>query len=184
MVLLALVMAMPLIVRLVFWAATLWVRFCVPPGTFVNKLLSAASPATEMFMLDAAPVAFDVSTRRYGLPLPSLMMVAPTPRLALLIALAIPCKRIVRTIDGNASATNRTALREGRVIEGPSSESSRSGRAARHRDCGRRSQCHAAHIRLHRAGTIQSTAGDAAGWRWCWHWSRFGWPSGWCRPLS
>jgi len=39
-----------------------------------------------------SPVLFDVSTRRYGDALPSDTMVAVTPRLALLMASATPCR--------------------------------------------------------------------------------------------
>src|SRR5512142_162853 len=60
----ALLMAMPLTVKFAFDAALVCDRLCVPAGSSDNRLLSVASPATEIFMLLATPVVLEVSTRR------------------------------------------------------------------------------------------------------------------------
>jgi hypothetical protein len=75
-------------------AACVCVRFCVPAGSYPSRLASAASPLTPMRTLCAAPVVVLVKVKRYGVPLPSLMMLARTPILAALIASRMPCSEL------------------------------------------------------------------------------------------
>ncbi len=89
-VLLALVIAIPLTVSLAFCAATVCFRFWVPAGSLPSRFCSAASPPTEIRMLEASPVWVDTSTSRLGVPLPSLTMLAVTPASAPLIASRMP----------------------------------------------------------------------------------------------
>ena len=93
----ALVIAMPFTVRLAFWAATVWVIFSVPPvvGSYASKVFKAADPVVVIWRLLLAPELFEVRTRRYGVLLPSLTMVADTPILAALIASLIPCSELL-----------------------------------------------------------------------------------------
>ncbi|UUZ47386.1 hypothetical protein LP420_29350 [Massilia sp. B-10] len=46
-------------------------------------------------MLEAAPVLVEVSTRWFGVALPSETMVAVTPTLALLMASRMPCRELL-----------------------------------------------------------------------------------------
>ena len=81
---------MPLMVARAFWPVVTSVMFCVPAGSCESSDCSVESPDTEIFISELEPPAVDVSTRRYGLPLPSFTMLAETPRLAELMASRMP----------------------------------------------------------------------------------------------
>ena len=89
-VLVALTTSMPLTLSLAFCAAAVCFRFWLPAGSLLSRPCSAASPSTEMRMLDFSPAAEEVSTRRLGVPLPSFTIAAVTPALAPLMASRMP----------------------------------------------------------------------------------------------
>ena len=89
-VLVALCTAMPLTVAMALRPVATSVMFCVPAGSWLRRDCSAGSPETAIFISELAPPAVDVSTSRYGELLPSLTMLAETPRLALLMASRMP----------------------------------------------------------------------------------------------
>ena len=87
--LLVLVIATPFTVRLALLAETVSERFCVPVGSFDNRELIAESPLTATVMLLLTPDE-EESANLYGVPLPSLIILAVTPIFALLMASLMP----------------------------------------------------------------------------------------------
>lgn len=91
-VLVGLCTAMPLMVAWAFWPVVTSLMFCVPAGSFDSSEARVESPDTEIFISELEPPAVEVSTRRLGVLLPSLTMLADTPRLAELIASRMPAR--------------------------------------------------------------------------------------------